>query len=257
MGFGSFISDVGDFVGGIIGGGGGPNIGSGPTNPSSNVPRVGPPKPPPPPPIDPKVKNVGTTVRRNIPAEDLIPVQDLSAEREKRLKDLRDIENQLRGELVRRTEDVGTAIDEELNQLTQEVGFNTAQAQRTVAGQQAGRGLLRSSFTGERAGEVAQRGLQAQSQLEAQARQRRFATQEAARKAIGDIAVQREILADRIRQADEDALRSINEQFNIQTLRNNFEREITQLEIDQANKAAIIGNVGSLLGDVTNILTRG
>lgn len=177
-----------------------------------------------------------------------IDYSNLENAREQRLQNLSAQESQMGAELATRTSNVNQAIDNELKQLTADLGYRSDQARQTVAGNAADRGLLRSSLAGEQIGEVSKQQLQEKAGLEAQNRAKKLGASQAAVDAVNEIGKQRQALSDQIREANLEQLQTINEQFSMQSIRNNFEKQLTEMDIDAATKAGLLGALGGIVG---------
>jgi len=177
----------------------------------------------------------------------------LRAEQSRRLDELQVQEEEVRGRLQERTAETETAIDQELAALTGQVGFEAGQARRAIAGQEAGRGLLRSSIAGERFGQVAQQELQSRIGLQGEARRKRFEVQEATRKTLDDIALRRQTLADNIRQAETVQQLQIDRAFNFAELEGGFNAALQELQLQSQQQAAIAGALGGVFSNLVQL----
>lgn len=184
---------------------------------------------------------------------DKIDYTELEEARRKRLENLSAQEVEQYKQLGQRTSATQQAIDEELRVLTSDLGYNSDRLRGDVAGMSADRGMLRSTFANEQIGEVNKQQLQEQASLETQARGRKQATTQAAVDAVNEIQKQRQSLADQLREADLEHIQNINEQFSMQSIRNKFESQLADMEIDAADKAMLLGALGSIGGSFAGI----
>lgn len=182
---------------------------------------------------------------------------ELQKQREKRIKELEAVENQLRGELTRKTSDVGTAIDKELAQLTQQVGFKTDEAMAQTSEQNASRGLLRSTFATDQLGDVQQQKLQGLADLRSQTDQKKLQVQDQQRQALNTIAQRRQQFNEQIRQADISNLQDIVSNSRIQQLQDEFATYVTNMQINSAQRGALMGTLGGLFSNLAFLGAKG
>jgi hypothetical protein len=147
--------------------------------------------------------------------------------------------------------EAGEAIDVQEDLLSDAVGFNTGEAKRVIGGQFSARNLLRSSIASRGFGEVEKVAREKQAAIKTRAETRRLAVAETARRTFNVLAQEREDLQRRIEQQEKITELKINQAFDVGKIESDFQSHITQLQISEANRAALVGGVADLLRNLT------
>lgn len=177
----------------------------------------------------------------------------LEAERQRRLNELGFQEAFARDMLESSTKEAANAIDLQLLEMTKELGYNAGLARQQEAGQAAAKGLLRSSFGNRAIGDVTQRELQQQNILQGQAAQQKVDVSEATRKMLNDISTRRQQMADELNQAELNQIDEIRSSFDLNDIQMQMEQQIAAIEQNAANRSAMMGMIGGLIGNLATI----
>lgn len=180
-------------------------------------------------------------------------IKRLNEAKKKQLGILGAREQEAKSQLIERGEETGLAIDQELKSLTSQIGFRAGEARKITAGSVSNQGLLRSSLAGERLGEVSQRELQQKTGATIGAEQRKQTAGLAVTRTINALADQRAALSERINAAKRQQEITLASTFDISKLESDFQTQLSNIRLDQAKQTALIGSIGSLLGDLATI----